>query len=203
MYRHFFKRFLDFSISLIALICLSPILLIIAFLLFFANKGAGVLFFQERPGKNAKLFKIIKFKSMSDEKDEHGVILPPEKRITKVGTFIRKTSLDELPQLFNVLKGDMALIGPRPLMPRYLKLYSSEQARRHDIRPGITGWAQVNGRNSISWTEKFKLDVWYVDHCSFLLDLKIIILTLRNVLLRKGINSGNNKVGAVGFNGTN
>ena len=203
MYKHFFKRFLDFVISLLAIICLSPILLVIIIWLHFANKGAGVFFFHERPGKDAKLFKVIKFKSMTDERDAEGNLLPNERRITSAGKFVRKTSIDELPQLFNVLKGDMSLIGPRPLVPRYLELYNKEQMRRHEVRPGITGWAQVNGRNSISWTKKFEYDVWYVDHCSFILDVKILWMTVRNVLMRKDINSGDNKVGAVGFNGHN
>ena len=203
MYKHFFKRLIDFIISLIALICISPILLVISVWLHFANKGAGAFFTQERPGKGGKIFKIIKFKSMTDERDENGVLLPNEYRITAIGKLLRKFSLDELPQLFNVLKGEMSLIGPRPLVPRYLKLYSPEQARRHEVRPGITGWAQVNGRNSISWTEKFKLDVWYVDHCSLWLDIKIIWKTFVNVLTHKGIDSNGGKVGAVGFNGTN
>ena len=203
MYKHFFKRFLDFWISLIALICISPILLVVTIWLHFANKGAGAFFFQERPGKDAKIFKIIKFKSMTDERDAEGNLLPNEQRITKVGKFVRKTSLDELPQLFNVLKGDMSLIGPRPLMPRYLQLYSKEQMRRHEVRPGISGWAQCHGRNNISWTEKFKLDVWYVDHCTLWTDIKVIYLTLKSVLMRQGIDSGDGKVGAVGFDGTN
>lgn len=203
MYKHFFKRFLDFIISLLAIICLSPILLVIIVWLHFANKGAGVFFFHERPGKDAKLFKVIKFKSMTDECDAEGNLLPNERRITSAGKFVRKTSIDELPQLFNVLKGDMSLIGPRPLVPRYLELYNKEQMRRHEVRPGITGWAQVNGRNSISWTKKFEYDVWYVDHCSFILDVKILWMTVRNVLMRKDINSDDNKVGAVGFNGHN
>lgn len=203
MYKHFFKRFIDFCVSLIALICISPILFVLVIILYFSNKGAGVIFSQERPGKDSKIFKVYKFKSMTDEKDKNGELLPNEQRVTKVGSFIRKYSLDELPQLFNVLKGDMALIGPRPLMPRYLKLYSPEQARRHEVRPGISGWAQVNGRNTITWTEKFKYDVWYVDHCSLLLDIKIIILTIKNVLSHKDINSSSNNVGAVGFDGTN
>lgn len=203
MYKNFFKRVLDFCISLVALICISPILLVVTIWLYFANKGAGAFFFQERPGKDAKLFKVIKFKSMTDERDAEGNLLPNEQRITKIGKFIRTTSLDELPQLFNVLKGDMSLIGPRPLVPRYLKLYSKEQMRRHEVRPGITGWAQVNGRNSITWTKKFELDVWYVDHVSLWLDIKIIWMTVMNVIQRKDIDSGNGKVGAVGFDGTN
>ncbi len=203
MYKHFFKRLFDFCITLIALICISPILSIIIVWLHFANKGAGVFFYHERPGKDGKLFKVIKFKSMTDERDAEGNLLPNEQRVTKIGRFIRKFSIDELPQLFNVLKGDMSLIGPRPLVPRYLKLYSPEQARRHEVRPGITGWAQVHGRNNITWTEKFKLDVWYVDHCSLWIDIKIVFITIRNVLLHKDIDSGDGKVGAVGFDGTN
>ncbi len=203
MYKHFFKRFLDFWISLIALICISPILLVVTIWLHFANKGAGAFFFQERPGLKGKIFKIIKFKSMTDERDAEGNLLPNDQRITKVGMFVRKTSLDELPQLFNVLKGDMALIGPRPLMPRYLELYSKEQMRRHDVRPGITGWAQVNGRNNITWTKKFELDVWYVDHVSLWLDIKIIWMTVMNVLRRKDIEYGGNSLNSEGFNGHN
>ena len=203
MYKLFFKRVLDFCISLITLICISPILIIIIVWLHFANKGAGAFFYQERPGKDGKLFKVIKFKSMTDERDAEGNLLPGEQRVTKIGRFIRKFSIDELPQLFNVLKGDMSLIGPRPLVPRYLKLYSPEQARRHEVRPGITGLAQVHGRNNISWTEKFKLDVWYVDHCSLWVDIKVLFITIKNVLLHKDIDSGNGKVGAIGFDGTN
>lgn len=189
MYKHFFKRFFDFWISLIALILISPILLIVTIWLHFANKGAGAFFFQERPGKNAELFKVIKFKTMTDERDADGNLLPDEKRLTKVGKFVRSTSIDELPQLINVLKGDMALIGPRPLLPQYLPLYSPEQYRRHEVRPGISGWAQCHGRNAISWTERFKLDVWYVDHCSLWTDIRVIFITIKNVLLRKDINS--------------
>ena len=202
MYKHFFKRFFDFCISLTALIVLSPFLLVITLWLMIANKGAGAFFTQERPGKDAKIFKVIKFKSMTDERDADGKLLPNDKRITKVGAFIRKTSIDELPQLINVLKGDMALIGPRPLMPRYLQLYSPEQARRHDVRPGITGWAQVNGRNNITWTEKFKLDVWYVDHVSFRTDLLILYKTVKCVLGRKGI-SLNGEATTKPFDGNN
>lgn len=189
MYKHFFKRVFDFAISLIALICISPLLLIIIIWLHFANKGAGAFFTQERPGKNGKIFKVIKFKSMTDERDENGKLLPDKERLTKVGKFIRATSIDELPQLFNVLKGDMALIGPRPLLVQYLPLYSPEQARRHEVRPGITGWAQVHGRNAISWTEKFKLDVWYVDHCTLWTDIKVIFITIKKVLFRDDINT--------------
>lgn len=203
MYKHYIKRFLDFLISLIAIIALSPLFVTIIVALFLANKGS-VFFLQERPGLHNKIFKIVKFKSMTDEKDENGLLLPGEKRVTKVGKFIRKTSLDELPQLFNVLKGDMSLIGPRPLMPSYLKLYTPEQMRRHLVRPGISGWAQVNGRNAISWTKKFEYDVWYVDHISLLLDMKIIYLTIINVIRNKDINQGDGLVGSPeGFRGNN
>jgi len=188
MYPNYFKSFFDFWISLIALVCLSPILLVITIWLHYANKGSGVFFFQERPGKDAKIFKVVKFKTMTDERDENGELLPDEARLTKVGKFVRSTSIDELPQLFNVLKGDMALIGPRPLLVQYLPLYSKEQARRHEVRPGISGWAQVHGRNSITWAEKFELDVWYVDHVSFLTDLKIIFLTIKKVICQENIN---------------
>ena len=188
MYKHFFKRFFDFWISLIVLICISPILLVITMWLHFANKGAGVFFTQERPGKDAKIFKVIKFKTMTDERDNNGELLPDENRLTKVGKFVRSTSIDELPQLINVLKGDMALIGPRPLLPKYLSRYSPEQMRRHEVRPGISGWAQCHGRNAISWAEKFKLDVWYVDHVSFWTDIKVIWITVMKVLKRADIN---------------
>lgn len=189
MYRNYIKRALDFIIVFCVLILIWPLLLLIALWLHFANKGAGALFLQERPGKDGKIFKVIKFKTMTDERDRQGNLLPDEKRITKIGKFIRSTSIDELPQLVNVLKGDMALIGPRPLLPRYLPLYNKEQARRHEVRPGITGWAQVNGRNAISWAKKFELDVWYVDHCSLSLDLKILFLTIKKVFVREGISS--------------
>ena len=189
LYKLFFKRFFDFWISLIVIICISPILLAIIIWLQFANKGAGAFFFQERPGKDGKIFKVIKFKTMTDERDAEGNLLPDAQRLTKVGKFVRSTSIDELPQLINVLKGDMALIGPRPLLVQYLSLYSPEQARRHEVRPGISGWAQCHGRNAISWTEKFKLDVWYVDHVSLITDLKVIFITIKNVLARKDINS--------------
>ena len=169
----------------------------------FANKGAGAFFFQERPGKDAKIFKVIKFKTMTDERDADGNLLPDEKCLTKVGKFVHSTSIDELPQLFNVLKVDMALIGSRPLLPQYLPLYSPEQARRHEVRPGISGWAQCHGRNTISWTERFKLDVWYVDHVSILTDLKVIFLTIKKVIVKEGINSSADKIGDVGFDGTN
>ena len=203
MYSSFIKRFLDFCVSFIMLLCFSPILLVLTIWLHFANKGAGAFFYQERPGYKGKIFKVIKFKSMTDEKDADGNLLPNDQRITKVGGFIRKTSLDELPQLFNVLKGDMSLIGPRPLMPRYLQLYSKEQMRRHDVKPGITGWAQVNGRNNIAWTRKFELDVWYVDHISFILDVKILFMTVMNVIKRKDIEYNGNSVNSEGFNGHN
>lgn len=189
MYKQFFKRLFDFVISFIALICISPVLLIVTIWLHYANKGSGAFFTQARPGKDGKIFKVIKFKTMTDERDEKGEILPDEDRLTRVGSFVRSTSIDELPQLINVLKGDMSLIGPRPLLPEYLPLYSKEQARRHEVRPGISGWAQCHGRNAISWTEKFKLDVWYVDHVSLMTDLKIIFITIKNVLMRKDINS--------------
>lgn len=189
MYKHFFKRLFDFCIALIAIICLSPLLIVVTLWLHFANHGAGAFFMQERPGKNAKIFKVIKFKTMTDECDSNGKLLPDAQRLTKVGRFVRATSLDELPQLFNVLKGDMALIGPRPLLVKYLPLYSKEQMRRHEVRPGITGWAQVNGRNAITHTKKFEYDVWYVDHLSFALDLKIIFMTIHNVLRHKDISA--------------
>lgn len=188
MYQHFFKRVFDFFISLIVIICISPILLVVTVWLHFANKGAGAFFFQERPGKDAKIFKVIKFKTMTDERDAEGNLLTDAERLTKVGKFVRSTSIDELPQLINVLKGDMALIGPRPLLVQYLTLYSPEQARRHEVRPGISGWAQCHGRNSISWTEKFKLDVWYVDHVSLKTDLKVIFITIKKVLFKEDIN---------------
>lgn len=187
MYRNFFKRVIDFLIVLSALLVIWPILLVIYIWLSIANKGAGAIFYQERPGLHGKIFKVMKFKSMTDERDADGKLLPNEQRLTKVGKFVRSTSIDELPQLINVLKGDMALIGPRPLLTKYLELYSEEQARRHDVRPGITGWAQVNGRNAITWTKKFELDVWYVDHCSLWLDIKIIFMTIMNVLKSKDI----------------
>jgi len=188
MYKNFFKRLIDFIIVLVVLLVIWPILLVIYIWLTIANKGAGALFLQERLGKNEKVFKIIKFKTMTDERDANGKLLPDAQRLTKVGKFVRSTSIDELPQLINVLKGDMALIGPRPLLVKYLPLYSLEQARRHEVRPGITGWAQCHGRNSISWTEKFKLDVWYVDHCSLITDIKVIFITIKKVLFRDDIN---------------
>ena len=187
MYKNCFKRMIDCCLAMVAIVVLSPVMAAVAVLLAVANKGAGVVFTQTRPGKNGRLFKVMKFKTMTDERDENGNLLPDAQRLTKTGKFIRSTSLDELPQLFNVLKGDMALIGPRPLLPQYLPLYSKEQARRHDVRPGITGWAQVHGRNAISWKKKFELDGWYVDHGSFWLDLKIILLTVKKVVVREGI----------------
>ena len=202
MYRHCFKRLFDFVIVLCVLLVIWPVLLVIAVWLHFANKGAGAFFTQERPGKDGKLFKVIKFKSMTDERDESGQLLPDAERLTVVGRFIRSTSLDELPQLLNVLKGDMALIGPRPLLPQYLPLYSKEQARRHEVRPGITGWAQVHGRNAISWTEKFKLDVWYVDHVSLRVDLEVVFLTIKKVLKREGISQEGQATMEM-FNGNN
>ena len=202
MYRHCFKRLFDFVIVLCVLLMIWPVLAVIAVWLHFANKGAGAFFTQERPGKDGKLFKVIKFKSMTDERDEDGQLLPDAERLTAVGRFIRSTSLDELPQLLNVLKGDMALIGPRPLLPQYLPLYSKEQARRHEVRPGITGWAQVHGRNAISWTEKFKLDVWYVDHVSLRVDLEVVFLTIKKVLKREGISQEGQATMEM-FNGNN
>ena len=190
MYKHFFKRFFDFIISLIALICISPILIVVTIWLHFANKGAGAFFTQDRPGKDGKIFKVIKFKTMTDERDAEGNLLPDEQRLTKVGRFIRSTSIDELPQLINVFKGDMALIGPRPLLVQYLPLYTKEQARRHEVRPGITGWAQVHGRNLLILSKKFEYDVWYVDHLTLWLDIKIIWLTVMNVLKRSDIGKG-------------
>ena len=202
MYKHFWKRAIDFTLSLLALAILWPILLLIAIWLHFANKGAGAFFFQERPGKDGKIFRVIKFKTMTDERDSKGDLLSDAARLTKVGKLVRSTSLDELPQLINVLKGDMALIGPRPLLIQYLPLYNKEQARRHEVRPGITGWAQVNGRNAISWARKFELDVWYVDNISFVIDLKVIVLTIKKVLFREDINSATSAT-VEGFNGHN
>lgn len=202
IYKFFLKRFLDIILSFLALLLLSPIILILWIWLTIANKGAGAFFFQERPGKDGKIFKIVKFKTMTDECDENGNLLPDEKRLTKVGKFVRSTSLDELPQLWNIFKGEMSLIGPRPLLPQYLPLYSKEQARRHEVRPGLSGWAQVNGRNTISWKEKFELDVWYVDNLSFLLDLKIIFLSIKKAIIRDGINTSENKTMDF-FNGKN
>ena len=188
IYANCLKRVLDFLIALCAFSVSLIILIPVALFLHFANKGAGVFFLQPRPGRNGKIFKVIKFKTMTDERDAEGNLLPDEVRLTKVGRFVRSTSIDELPQLWNVIKGDMSLIGPRPLLIQYLPLYSPEQARRHEVRPGITGWAQVNGRNSISWKQKFEYDVWYVDHLSFGLDMKIILLTIKKVFVREGIS---------------
>lgn len=202
MYRHFFKRFLDFWISLIVLVCISPLLIVVTIWLHFANKGAGAFFLQERPGKDGRIFKVIKFKTMTDERDANGELLPDEDRLTKVGKFVRSTSIDELPQLINVLKGDMALIGPRPLLVQYLPLYSEEQMRRHEVRPGISGWAQCHGRNAISWKQKFEYDVWYVDHLSFMTDLEVVFITIKKVLFREGIHS-ENSVTIDDFDGTN
>ena len=181
MYKQFFKRFLDFWISLIALICISPILLVVTVWLHFANKGAGAFFLQKRAGKNGKIFKVVKFKSMSDSKDKSGRLLPDTERLTKVGRFVRSTSIDELPQLWNVLRGDMSLIGPRPLLPEYIPLYNDVQKKRLNVRPGITGWAQVHGRNSLKLSKRFELDVYYAEHVSFFLDIKIIVLTFRSL----------------------
>ena len=202
MYAHFFKRVFDITIALLALLLIGWFLVLVAIWLHFANKGAGAFFFQERPGKDGKIPKVIKFKTMTDECDSNGVLLPDESRLTKVGTFVRSTSIDELPQLINVLKGDMALIGPRPLLPQYLPLDSKEQMRRHEVRAGISGWAQCHGRNAISWTEKFKLDVWYVDHLSLKTDLKVIFITIKKVLCREDINSDNDAT-MEDFDGTN
>ena len=189
MYKHFFKRVLDILISGIALLCIGWFFILVAIFLHFANKGAGAFFFQERPGKDEKIFKVIKFKTMTDERDAEGNLLPDAQRLTKVGKFVRSTSIDELPQLINVFKGDMSLIGPRPLLVKYLPLYNDEQHRRHEVRPGISGWAQCHGRNAISWTEKFKLDVWYVDHCTLWTDIKGIWITILKVLKRADISN--------------
>ena len=202
-YAKYGKRAFDLALASCATLALSPLILGVAVCLHFANKGAGVFFTQERPGKNGKIFKIVKFKSMTEERDAAGNLLPDEQRITRIGRFIRSTSLDELPQLFNILRGEVSVIGPRPLRVDYLPLYSREQARRHDVLPGVTGWAQVNGRNAISWKRKFELDVWYVDHLSFALDLKILFLTALKVLKRSGINGGKKEIGAEPFNGKN
>lgn len=202
MYKHFFKRVIDFCFALVALLCLSPVLLVVTIWLHIANKGAGAFFTQERPGKNGKIFKVIKFKTMTDERDTAGNLLPDAQRLTKVGRFVRSTSIDELPQLINVLKGDMSFIGPRPLLPKYLALYTPEQMRRHEVRPGITGWAQVNGRNDIPWSKKFELDIYYVDHLTFAMDVKIFFLTIMKVLKREGI-SAEGQATTEAFNGHN
>lgn len=190
MYKHYIKRFLDFWVALAALIVISPLLLVVAVWLHFANKGAGVLFTQERPGKDGRIFRVYKFKTMTDERDSEGRLLPDAQRLTPVGRFVRSTSIDELPQLVNVLKGDMSLIGPRPLLPEYLPLYSPEHRRRHEVRPGISGWAQCHGRNFLPFSKKFELDVWYVDHCTIWTDLKIIFMSVKNVLMRKDVSIG-------------
>jgi lipopolysaccharide/colanic/teichoic acid biosynthesis glycosyltransferase len=202
LYKHFFKRAIDVTVSGTALLVLAVPLAAVTVWLHFANKGTGAFFFQERPGKNAKSFNVVKFKTMTDERDAEGKLLPDSERLTKVGRFVRSTSVDELPQLWNVFKGDMSLIGPRPLRTYYLPLYSEEQARRHEVRPGITGWAQTHGRNSITWTKKFEYDVWYVDNISFLLDCKILFLTIKKVFKREGI-SADGQATAVPFNGQN
>ena len=202
MYKKFIKRFLDICISVIALILISPILLVVTTWLHFANKGAGAFFYQQRVGKDGKIFKIIKYKTMTDEKDADGNLLPDAERLTKVGKFVRSTSLDELPQFLNVLKGDMSLIGPRPLLVEYLPLYSPEQNRRHLVRPGISGWAQCHGRNAMTWAKKFEYDVWYVDHLTFATDLKIVGKTIKSVLFREGI-SGEGSATMEAFNGHN
>lgn len=202
MYRSLFKRFFDIVFSMFGLIVASPVLLLVTIWLTFANKGAGVFFTQERPGKDTKVFKLIKFKTMTNERDENGNLLPDRERITNIGAFLRSTSMDELPQLLNIIKGDMSFIGPRPLLVQYLPLYNKEQARRHEVRPGISGWAQCHGRNSISWTEKFRYDVWYVDNISLKTDLIVIYLTIKKVLKREGINSPDNTTMEY-FNGHN
>ena len=202
MYQCWFKRLMGMMLAFVILFVIWPFLLFVIIILWRANKGAGVFFTQERPGRNSKIFKVIKFKTMTDERDKDGKLLPDEKRLTKVGRVVRSLSIDELPQLINVLKGDMAFVGPRPLLPKYLPLYSKEQLRRHEVRPGITGWAQINGRNNISWTRKFEYDVWYVDHVSFWLDLKILFLTVKKVFVREGI-SKEGEVTTVPFDGTN
>ena len=201
MYTAYLKRWIDFLVAFIALILLSPFLLLVAILLWINNNG-NIFFVQQRPGKDARLFSVMKFKTMNDKKDEHGNLLPDKKRITVIGRFIRSTSIDELPQLINVLKGDMSLIGPRPLLPKYLPLYNEQQKKRHAVRPGITGWAQVNGRNAISWQQKFEYDVWYVNNLSFLVDLKILWLTFKKIIIREGINSNDN-VTMTPFTGNN
>lgn len=188
MYRHCFKRVIDFIIALIALVCLSPLFFVVGLWLHFANRGAGAFFFQPRPGRKGRIFKVIKFKTMTDERNAEGNLLPDAERLTNVGRIVRSTSLDELPQLLNVLCGDMSLIGPRPLLVQYLPLYNPEQARRHEVRPGITGWAQCHGRNAITWKQKFEYDVWYVDHCTLLTDLRIVCITIQTVFAREGIS---------------
>lgn len=202
LYKSFFKRAIDVSASGFGLLILSPVLAIVSIWLHFANKGTGAFFLQERPGKDGKIFRVVKFKTMTDERDKDGNLLPDAQRLTKVGRFVRSTSIDELPQLWNVFKGDMSLIGPRPLLVQYIPLYSKEQARRHEVRPGITGWAQCHGRNAISWKKKFELDVWYVDHISFLTDCKVILTTIKKVLGREDISSATSAT-MEAFNGNN
>lgn len=205
MYQFFFKRVIDVALSLCAIILLFPVILLVTIMLYIANEGAGAFFLQERPGLHGKIFKVIKFKTMNDKRDENGQLLLDTLRITKIGRFVRSTSLDELPQLFNVLKGDMSLIGPRPLLVKYLPLYSQEQMRRHDVRPGVTGWAQCHGRNTLTWAKKFEYDVWYVDHISLMTDLRVIGYTLKTIISRDGINTQNAEVAATmeEFNGKN
>lgn len=202
MYRNYIKRILDFIISLIGFIFISPVFVVVWIWLSIANKGAGAFFFQPRPGKDERIFKVIKFKTMTDEKDANGKLLPDAQRLTKVGRFVRSTSLDEIPQLLNVIKGDMSLIGPRPLRVHYLPLYNESQKKRHNVKPGITGLAQVNGRNNISWTKKFEYDIYYVDHLSFILDVKIVLLTIKKTVIREGINK-EGEVTTTPFNGFN
>lgn len=201
MYKNVFKRIIDFLVAFIGLIVLSPVFIVVLIILYFQNNGKP-FFFQTRPGLNERMFNIIKFKTMTDKKDSQGNLLPDSERLTKVGSFVRQTSLDEIPQLINVLKGDMSLIGPRPLLPQYIPLYNEFQMRRHEVRPGITGWAQVNGRNAISWAKKFELDVWYIDHLSFVMDCKIIFLTFKKVIKKEGINK-EGQATTEAFNGTN
>lgn len=202
MYKLFFKRFFDVLISGFLLLLIGWLLILIAIFLHFANKGAGAFFLQERLGKDERIFRIIKFKTMTDARDAKGQLLPDELRLTKIGKFVRSTSIDELPQLLNVVKGDMSLIGPRPLLVQYLPLYNKEQRRRHEVRPGISGWAQCHGRNAISWTEKFKLDVWYVNHCTLWTDIRVVLITIKNVLMQKDINSATSAT-MEAFNGNN
>ena len=202
MYKHFFKRAIDIAASGGALIVLSPVLAAVALWLHFANKGAGAFFFQERPGRGGRIFRVVKFKSMNDLRDAEGNLLPDRERITTPGRFVRSTSLDELPQLWNVLRGDMSLIGPRPLLPRYMPWYTEREQKRHDVRPGITGWAQCNGRNALTWCRKFEYDVWYVDHISFATDCRIVWSTLKKTIMRDGINSEGSAT-TEAFNGHN
>lgn len=203
MYKSFIKRIFDFLVSLVGLIAISPLFIILFAWLYYANRGSGVFFTQERPGKNAKPFNVIKFKTMTEERDDEGRLLSDNNRLTGVGKMLRSTSMDELPQLFNVLNGDMSLIGPRPLVFQYVPLYTKEQARRHEVRPGITGWAQVNGRNDISWKNKFELDVWYVDHCFFTVDVKILIMTMIKIFKKEGIYRNGDINSMEAFNGQN